>query len=124
MITVQIDPTCLEKRLTKDKKKEDPIKNLRRNCDILFTWMFNQKPGGVNTEATFLIVRIWNALPSNLLVWEKTPYWKEIQKLSLIVNAKYYMKYAAHSMIATVGVIGNNILILKSHIRSQISMLP
>ena len=37
MITVQIDPTCLEKHLTNDKKKEDPIKNLRGNCDLLFT---------------------------------------------------------------------------------------
>ena len=37
MVTVQIDRTCLEIRLTKDKKKEDPIKNLRRNCDLLFT---------------------------------------------------------------------------------------
>ena len=79
MITVQIDPdpTSLEKHLTKDKNKEDPIKNLRRNYGLLFTWMFNQKPGGVNTEAKFLIVRIWNSLPSNLLVQEKTPYWKK-----------------------------------------------
>ena len=86
--------------------------------------MFNQKPGAMNTEATFLIVRIWNALPSNLFSLRENSLLEEIQKLSLIVNAKYYMKYAAHIMIATVRVIGNNILMLKRHIQSHISLLP
>ena len=74
MIAVRPDPTCLEKHLTKKKKKkEDTNKIFNRIMSFLLSWMFNHKPGGLNIEAKSWTVRIWNALPSNLLFQKNTP---------------------------------------------------
>ena len=57
MIAVQLDPTCLEKHLTKKKKKEDTNQNFKKQkngCIYTCEWKFHMKIG-LNFQNLFLL---------------------------------------------------------------------